>query len=146
MEKRIEDWKDLRYGMFIHWGLYSLLERGEWVMWSEAIDKDEYRKLMHRFTAEAFDPHAWAQVAKDAGMKYMVLTTRHHDGFPCGTAPAAMSSLPPCTARHTAILFGNMWTPAGRLGSRWASTIPRWTGASQASFSAHVPAKRGPAA
>ena len=41
MEKRIEDWKDLRYGMFIHWGLYSLLERGEWVMWSEAIDKDE---------------------------------------------------------------------------------------------------------
>lgn len=45
MEKRIEDWKDLRYGMFIHWGLYSLLERGEWVMWSEAIDKDEYRKL-----------------------------------------------------------------------------------------------------
>ena len=59
MEKRIEDWKDLRYGMFIHWGLYSLLERGEWVMWSEAIDKDEYRKLMHRFTAEAFDPHAY---------------------------------------------------------------------------------------
>ena len=99
MEKRIEDWKDLRYGMLIHWGLYSLLERGEWVMWSEAIDKDEYRKLMHRFTAEAFDPHAWAQVAKDAGMKYMVLTTRHHDGFSLWDSPGSYEQF---TSMHSA--------------------------------------------
>ena len=99
MEKRIEDWKDLRYGMFIHWGLYSLLERGEWVMWSEAIDKDEYRKLMHRFTAETFDPHAWAQVAKDAGMKYMVLTTRHHDGFSLWDSPGSYEQF---TSMHSA--------------------------------------------
>ena len=46
MEKRIEEWKDLRFGLFIHWGLYALPARGEWVMWKEAIDKDEYRKLM----------------------------------------------------------------------------------------------------
>lgn len=81
MEKRMEDWKDLRFGMFIHWGLYSIMGRGEWAMWTEAIDKDEYRKLMYEFTAEKFDARAWAQAAKAAGMKYMVLTTRHHDGF-----------------------------------------------------------------
>jgi len=81
LAKYIEQWKDLRFGMFIHWGVYSLLGRGEWVMYCEAIDKDEYRKLMHSFTADKFDAHKWAQTAKAAGMKYMVLTTRHHDGF-----------------------------------------------------------------
>lgn len=81
MNQMIEEWKDLRFGMFLHWGLYSLLERGEWVMYQEAIDKDEYRKLMDSFTAVKFDARAWAQTAKAAGMKYMVLTTRHHDGF-----------------------------------------------------------------
>ena len=81
METRMEEWKDLRFGMFIHWGLYAIMGRGEWAMWSEAIDKDEYRKLMDEFTAEKFNARVWAQIAKDAGMKYMVLTTRHHDGF-----------------------------------------------------------------
>ena len=75
------------------------MERGEWVMWSEAIDKDEYRKLMHRFTAETFDPHAWAQVAKDAGMKYMVLTTRHHDGFSLWDSPGSYEQF---TSMHSA--------------------------------------------
>lgn len=90
LEKRIEDWKDLRFGMFIHWGLYALWGRGEWVMWNEAIDKDEYRQLMHQFTAEKFDPRAWAKTAKAAGMKYMVLTTRHHDGFSLWDSPASV--------------------------------------------------------
>lgn len=77
----MESWKDMRFGMFIHWGLYAQLGRGEWVMYNEPIDAGEYRKLMHTFTAEKFNPRAWAQTAKAAGMKYMVLTTRHHDGF-----------------------------------------------------------------
>ena len=62
----IEEWKDLRFGMFIHWGLYALLGRGEWAMYSEAIDKDEYRKLKDSFTAERFDARAWAKTAKEA--------------------------------------------------------------------------------
>ncbi len=99
MENRIEDWKDLRFGMFIHWGLYALLERGEWVMYNEAIDKDEYRKLMGRFTAEKFDARAWAQAAKAAGMKYMVLTTRHHDGFSLWDSPASSEGF---TSWHSA--------------------------------------------
>lgn len=89
MEQRMEAWMDMRYGMFIHWGLYALLGRGEWTMWSEAIDKDEYRKLMGRFTAESFDAKAWARAAKEAGMKYMVLTTRHHDGFSLWDSPSS---------------------------------------------------------
>lgn len=77
----MEAWKDLRFGMFIHWGLYSQMGRGEWAMYNEAIDVDEYRKLKDTFTAEKFDARAWASAARRAGMKYMVLTTRHHDGF-----------------------------------------------------------------
>lgn len=92
MEKRIEDWKDLRYGMFIHWGLYALLGRGEWTMWTEALDKDEYRKLANRFSGEQFDARSWAQAAKNAGMKYMVLTTRHHDGFSLWNSPGSYES------------------------------------------------------
>lgn len=90
MEKRIEDWKDLRFGMFIHWGLYAIMGRGEWAMWSEAIDVDEYRQLMHQFTADRFDARAWAATAKAAGMKYMVLTTRHHDGFSLWDSPGSI--------------------------------------------------------
>lgn len=81
MRAEINHWKDQRFGMFIHWGLYALLGRGEWVMFNEPIDKDEYRKLMDSFTAEKFDAREWARVAKKAGMRYMVMTTRHHDGF-----------------------------------------------------------------
>jgi len=77
----LERWRGDRFGMFIHWGLYSLLGRGEWVIFSEQIDYREYKRLMDRFTAAQFDPDAWAATAKAAGMKYMVLTSRHHDGF-----------------------------------------------------------------
>ena len=89
MRPEMEAWKDMRFGMFIHWGLYALVGRGEWVMYNEAIDKDDYRQLMDRFTAEKFDARAWARTAKAAGMKYMVLTTRHHDGFSLWDSPAS---------------------------------------------------------
>lgn len=73
---------EARYGMFIHWGAYSVAGRGEWVANRELIPKDEYtEKYVKNFRAENYDPAAWAQLAKDAGMKYVVLTTRHHDGF-----------------------------------------------------------------
>lgn len=99
MNKSIEDWKDLRFGMFIHWGLYSILGRGEWAMFSEPIDKDEYRRLTDSFTAERFDAHMWAHTAKKAGMKYMVLTTRHHDGFSLWDSPASRGQF---TSMHAA--------------------------------------------
>jgi alpha-L-fucosidase len=78
---RIDWWRQARFGMFIHWGLYAIPGRGEWVQWNEQIPVDEYAKLADRFKPAAFDPAAWAGLAKAAGMKYMVLTARHHDGF-----------------------------------------------------------------
>lgn len=80
-EKRIEWWRGARFGMFIHWGLYSIPARGEWVQWNEQIPRTEYARLMERFNPDHFSAKKWAQVAKDAGMKYVVLTARHHDGF-----------------------------------------------------------------
>ncbi|WP_322403332.1 alpha-L-fucosidase [Massilia luteola] len=78
---RIGWWRQARFGMFIHWGLYAIPGRGEWVQWNEQIPTGEYAKLADRFKPEGFDADAWAQLAKSAGMKYMVFTSRHHDGF-----------------------------------------------------------------
>jgi alpha-L-fucosidase len=76
-----------KFGMFIHWGLYSGPGHGEWYMENEGILPDKYRKLAYPesgdayFDAADYHPEAWAQLAKDAGMKWMCLTTRHHEGF-----------------------------------------------------------------
>lgn len=77
------DWfNKTRFGMFIHWGAYSVAGRGEWIMNRELIGKDEYTDLyVNNWHAENYNPEEWASLAKDAGMGYMVLTTRHHDGF-----------------------------------------------------------------
>lgn len=80
-EKRIAWFNQARFGMFIHWGLYSILGRGEWTMFAERIPPDEYAKLAGRFRPAKFDADRWTALAKEAGMKYVVLTTRHHDGF-----------------------------------------------------------------
>jgi len=78
---RMSWWREAKFGMFIHFGLYSIPARGEWVMYQERIPKEEYRKLADRFNPENYNPEEWVKLAKEAGMKYMVLTTRHHDGF-----------------------------------------------------------------
>lgn len=80
-ENRIAWWRQARFGMFLHWGVYAIPARGEWVMWNEQIPVGEYAKLADQFHPEHFDPNAWAALAKEGGMKYMVLTARHHDGF-----------------------------------------------------------------
>ncbi len=79
--QRTKWFDEARFGMFLHWGLYSLLGRGEWVMNRERIPMDEYEKLADEFTVPQYDPAAWAEQAVKAGMKYMVLTTKHHEGF-----------------------------------------------------------------
>ena len=72
---------DARFGMFIHWGLYSIPARGEWVRSTERMPKEEYDQFFDEFTTENYDPKEWARLAKKAGMKYAVLTAKHHDGF-----------------------------------------------------------------
>ena len=70
-----------RFGMFIHFGLYSLPARHEWVMEKEAISEDKYRKYLDHFDPDLMDAREWARKAKAAGMKYAVLTAKHHEGF-----------------------------------------------------------------
>ena len=80
-EKRMKWWHEARFGMFIHWGLYSQLGRHEWVMNRERIPVAEYDKLADTFRAKPRAARTWARLAKKAGMKYMVMTTKHHEGF-----------------------------------------------------------------
>jgi alpha-L-fucosidase len=70
-----------RFGMFIHWGVYSLAARHEWVKSREEIDDAGYRRYFDNFDPDLYDPRDWARRAKAAGMKYVVLTAKHHDGF-----------------------------------------------------------------
>ena len=80
-EKRMAWYTDARFGMFIHWGLYAIPARGEWVRSVERIPKEAYMTYFEEFDPVDYDPKQWAKAAKEAGMKYMVLTAKHHDGF-----------------------------------------------------------------
>ncbi len=80
-EKRMAWYTDARFGMFIHWGLYAIPARGEWVRSVERIPKEAYMTYFEEFDPMDYDPKQWAKAAKEAGMKYMVLTAKHHDGF-----------------------------------------------------------------
>jgi alpha-L-fucosidase len=80
-ERRMKWWHEARFGMFIHWGLYSVVGRHEWVMENEAIPVAEYEQLAGKFTPKPNAARAWAKLARQAGQKYMVMTTKHHEGF-----------------------------------------------------------------
>jgi len=73
--------QDARFGMFIHWGVYSVLGDGEWVMNNRKIPIHDYEKLPRAFNPVDFDPAEWVAIAKAAGMKYITITSKHHDGF-----------------------------------------------------------------
>ena len=77
----MEWWTEARFGMFIHWGLYSLAARHEWVRSRERMDDEAYGRYFNRFDPDLYDPRAWARTARETGMKYVVVTTKHHDGF-----------------------------------------------------------------
>jgi alpha-L-fucosidase len=88
---RMKWWREARFGMFIHWGVYAVPAGehkgqrfdhiGEWLMLDARIPVAEYRAYAHQFNPVQYDPEAWAELAKDAGMKYIVITSKHHDGF-----------------------------------------------------------------
>jgi len=90
-EKRLEWFHEAKYGLFIHWGLYAIpagewkgkhsLGLGEWIMNRSKIPVVEYESLAKQFNPVKFNPDAWVQLAEDAGMKYIVITSKHHDGF-----------------------------------------------------------------
>src|SRR6266498_2250708 len=79
--RRMKWWHAAKFGMFIHWGLYSVLGRHEWVMENEGIPVAEYEQLARRFKPKPNAARDWARLAKASGQKYMVMTTKHHEGF-----------------------------------------------------------------
>jgi alpha-L-fucosidase len=80
-ERRLAWWRAAKFGMFIHWGLYSVLGRHEWVMEMEGIPAQEYEKIAKQFKPKPNAARDWARLAKATGQKYMVMTTKHHEGF-----------------------------------------------------------------
>ena len=80
-DKRLEWWRNDRFGMFIHWGTYALAGRHEWVKKHERIPDEEYNTYFENFNPDLYDPSEWARLAKAAGMKYAVITSKHHEGF-----------------------------------------------------------------
>lgn len=80
-ESRLAWWTNDRFGMFIHWGTYSLAGRHEWVKKRERIDDETYQKYFDNFNPDLYNPREWAKLAKAAGMKYAVITSKHHEGF-----------------------------------------------------------------
>ena len=88
---RMKWWREARFGMFIHWGVYAVpagiykgqkIDRiGEWIMNRGKIPVAEYQEFAKEFNPVKYDPEAWVKMAKDAGMKYIVITSKHHDGF-----------------------------------------------------------------
>ena len=80
-DKHIAWWQQARFGMFIHWGVYSVPARDAWIMYQEHIPFKEYEQFAEQFNPKHYNPAQWVAMAKDAGMKYIVITTRHHDGF-----------------------------------------------------------------
>ncbi len=81
MHDKKEWFRGAKFGMFVHWGLYSVLKRGEWVMKLDGIPTSDYEKLAEHFLPEPGFADEWAQLAVRAGMRYAVLTTKHHDGY-----------------------------------------------------------------
>jgi len=88
-DARMKWWREARFGMFVHWGLYAVpagkwgnrTGYGEWIMESAQIPVDDYRKFVDQFNPVQFNAKEWARMAKDAGMRYITITTKHHDGF-----------------------------------------------------------------
>lgn len=80
-QDRTEWFRDARFGLFIHWGIYAIPGRGEWVRSKEEMSIEEYQPFFESFDPVDYDPKEWARIAKKAGMKYAVITAKHHDGF-----------------------------------------------------------------
>ncbi len=95
-----KEFQDMKFGMFIHWGIYSELGAGEWVMHERNIPYDNYKRLADFFRPEDFNAKQWVALAKAAGMKYITITSRHHDGFSMFKTKASSYNIVDATPYH----------------------------------------------
>ncbi len=133
-DDRMQWWREARFGMFIHWGLYSILEgeyagnpnHAEWIRTTAQIPVDEYDELLDRFNPERFDADAWCEMAADAGMRYIVITSKHHDGF-C-LFDSKVSDFDVMSTPFQRDIMGELSEAARRHGLRigWYHSIMDW--------------------
>ena len=88
-DKDMAWWRDAKFGVFVHWGLYAIPAKGEWHMFNDKVSPEDYAKMAKEFHPRHYDPDSWARLAKTAGARYMVLTARHHDGFALWNSPGS---------------------------------------------------------
>jgi alpha-L-fucosidase len=113
-DQKMEWWRDAKFGMFIHWGDYAVLagvykgheikHGGEWIMNRAKIPVQEYQQYAKQFDPVKFDPDAWVRMAKEAGMKYIVITAKHHDGFAMFNSRASKWNIVDATPYHKDVL------------------------------------------
>ena len=119
--KARQEFQDNKLGVFIHWGVYSMLADGEWVMHNKRIDRDEYAQLPAGFYPSRFDADEWVRTIKDAGARYITITSRHHDGFSMFKSnarswPMRASAMASSCTSTIPISTGTAWI------IRWAAT------------------------
>ena len=128
--QRLGWWREARFGMFIHWGAYAVLGgiykgmrtpgHGEWIMSSAQIPVAEYEQIVHRFNPTRFDADSWVRAAKDAGMKYIVITAKHHDGFALFDSKVSEYDIVDAAAYHRDVI-GALASAAHRQGLRFGA-------------------------
>ncbi len=109
-EERMQWWKEAKFGMFIHWGISSIWGgnydgkkikgNSEWIMHGAEISMAEYQKLAEEFNPGSFNADAWVRTAKESGMKYIVFTSKHHDGFAMFKSEASDLNIVDATRWH----------------------------------------------
>jgi alpha-L-fucosidase len=95
-----ETFQDMKFGLFIHWGIYSIMGNGEWVMYQQKIPYNNYKRLADFFNPQEFNAKEWVLMAKNAGMKYITITSRHHDGFSMFKTKASPYNIVDATPYH----------------------------------------------
>ena len=173
-DARMAWWRQARFGMFIHWGLYAVPAGnwqgkpidgiGEWIMYNAKIPVADYKKLAPQFDPTKFDAHAWVALAKAAGMKYIIITTKHHDGFAMFDSKASPFNIMDATpfkrdplqelaveAHKQGIKFGfyysqdQDWSAAGGAALNFdASHSGHWDSAQQGNFADYLHTKAIP--
>jgi len=151
-DERMAWWREARFGMFIHWGIYAVLGLSEWAMHIHRIPERSYQRLARRFNPVEFDPAQWAEVARLAGMKYLVVTSKHHDGFSMFDSDLTDYNVVDATpyGRDTLAMLRDAYTDAGlRFGVYYsildahASGIPSFRKMRDQGFDDYVPFMKG---